>query len=137
EWASASLDAILNQEFGAYDRSRFVLEGAPVTLSPKASIALALVVHELATNAAKYGALSAPSGAVSVRWSAGGDRLAIDWREGGGPPAKAPQKRGVGSRLIERVVEGELGGEIETRYETAGFSCRIEMPLAAEGRGAA
>src|SRR5690606_9686897 len=118
EWASASLPQIVRQELGAYDTSRIALDGEAVTLAPKASIALALVFHELATNAAKYGALSAPGGRVAVNWRADGERLAIDWSERGGPPAREPERRGFGSRLMERVVGGELGGELAPRYET-------------------
>jgi PAS domain S-box-containing protein len=130
QWASASFDGILRQEFGAYEAQRFAVEGEPVTLSPKASIAMALVVHELATNAAKYGALKSSAGTVGVRWSVRDGRLAIDWEERGGPAAAEPKHRGFGSRLIERVVGGELGGTVETRYGVEGLSCRIEVPLA-------
>jgi PAS domain S-box-containing protein len=133
KWASASLADIVRQEFGAHDGSRIVAEGEPVTLSPKHSIALALVVHELATNAAKHGALSSPDGRVGVRWSVPDGRLVIDWEERGGPAATQPTHRGFGSRLIERVVGGELGGLFEARYGTEGFSCRMDVPLAAAG----
>lgn len=133
EWASASLDTILRQEFGAYDAARFVVEGDAVTLTPKASIAMALVFHELATNAAKYGALASATGTVGVRWSQRGGELVIDWEERGGFTTSEPKKAGFGTRLIERVVTGELGGAIERRYGVEGFSCRIEVPLAAAG----
>ncbi|TYR32347.1 PAS domain-containing protein [Mesorhizobium microcysteis] len=128
EWASTSLSTILSQELSIYESSRVAAKGPAVTLSPKTSIAIAMVVHELATNAAKHGALAGDDGSLRVDWQKRGDRLMLDWTERGGPPARPPERRGFGSRLIERVVNGELGGEIETRYDAAGFSCTIDVP---------
>jgi len=131
EWTSAQLAEIVEQELAAYDRGRFSAGGPDVTLSSKASIALALVIHELSTNAAKYGALSTPQGFVTLAWhldEAEDGRLVIEWSERGGPPAQPPGKRGFGSRMINSVVLGELGGEFDSAYEAAGFSCRIAVP---------
>ena len=128
EWTSASLSSILRQQVSAYGASRIHADGPPVTLSPKTSIALALVTHELATNAVRHGALASEEGELNVHWSLEGERLILDWQEAGGHSPPAPPKRGFGSRLIERVVRGELGGEIEARYLPAGFSCRIDVP---------
>ena len=94
-----------------------------------------MVLHELATNAAKYGALSAPGGRISIGWEVaadvGANRLRLDWREGGGPPVKPPVRRGFGSRLVERSIVHELGGRFEPSYGPQGFACTILVPLAA------
>lgn len=131
QWASAALADIVSQELAIYGPDRVRAGGPPVILSPKASIALAMVFHELSTNAAKYGSLSLPGGSVSVAWwRERGDEggLRVEWVERGGPPASPPQRRGFGSRMIEGVVAGELGGELLTDYEAPGFSCRISVP---------
>ena len=130
EWASAPLGEIVNQELAIYDPAKVDAEGPDVTLSSKASIALALVIHELSTNAAKYGALSTPQGVVTVRWLTELEhgRLVIDWSERGGPLVQPPERQGFGSRMIRSVVVGELGGEFSSAYETEGFSCRVIVP---------
>ncbi len=128
EWTSASLSTILRQQVSAYGGSRIHADGPSVTLSPKSSIALALVTHELATNAARHGALASEDGELTVRWALDGERLVLDWEEESGHPPPPPAKRGFGSRLIERVVRGELGGEVEARYSATGFSCHIDVP---------
>jgi two-component sensor histidine kinase len=105
-----------------------------VALSSRQALSLGLVVHELATNAAKYGALSNPeSGCVRVNWRVeaaedGGGRLNLLWREQDGPAVAAPGRRGFGSQLIERGVS-ELGGEISKDWNPDGVVCRISVPL--------
>lgn len=137
EWESTRLTEVLASEFSVYDAARISVEGPPVTLTPKASISLALVVHELVTNAAKYGALSEAGGAVRVRWrlEEGDGPLVLEWTERGGPPATAPERRGFGSRMIGAIVTGELGGSFEPAYDPAGFSCRIVVSADAVMRG--
>ncbi|MCV0397524.1 MAG: PAS domain-containing protein [Rhizobiaceae bacterium] len=130
EWASASLADIMELEFSAYDRGRVEISGPDVTLSPKASIAVALLVHELATNASKYGALSTEEGTIHLDWrrAEGGEgQYRFTWREKGGPPVEAPQRRGFGSRMIDAVVAGELGGRIERQWEPDGFRASIDI----------
>jgi PAS domain S-box-containing protein len=105
---------------------RFDIGGEPIWLAPRAALALSLAFHELATNAAKYGALSIDTGRVSIRWALEGDRLAIDWVESGGPPVVAPARRGFGSRLVERGLEADLGGSAQLLFERDGLRCRIE-----------
>jgi two-component sensor histidine kinase len=105
-----------------------------VELPPRAAVTLGMVFHELATNAAKYGALSSPAGIVRVSWQTVlGDGKAIllvlQWREENGPPVKRPTRRGFGSRLIEGSVKGELGGVSRMTFEPSGFSCRLEIDL--------
>jgi two-component sensor histidine kinase len=97
---------------------------------------MAMVLHELATNAAKHGALSVPGGAVAVRWRAGrraGDdgMLRLRWTEAGGPPvAGPPERRGFGSRVVEATVRGQLGGAVERRWERTGLVVEVSVPLA-------
>lgn len=113
------------------EKGRFCLDGAPLWLTPRAALALALACHELSTNAVKYGALSNDKGHVDVRWGQEGDMLRIDWKELGGPPVVPPEGRGFGSRLIERGLAGDLQGRARLDFEPDGLHCVIEAPLAA------
>ncbi len=135
QWEDADLEGLVRQELAAYGAERLDVAGPRVMVNSKATIALALVFHELTTNAVKHGALSRPEGRVSVNWRSLADGLHIDWQEQGGPPAKPAERRGFGSRLIGRVVEGELGGALETRYQDSGFGASIAIPVAAYERG--
>jgi len=104
-----------------------------VRLSPKAAVALGMAVHELATNAVKYGALSADAGQVTVRaqlFGTGGDRrLILEWIESGGPSVTKPVHRGFGGRLLEQGLAGELAGEVQLNYDPAGLCCRMDLPM--------
>jgi two-component sensor histidine kinase len=113
---------------------RVVLRGEDVILRPRAVLTLAMAVHELTTNAAKYGALSVPGGRIEVRWAPfegadGRQHLRIDWIEQGGPPAADPQQRGFGSRLIEGSIAAELGGKARLAFAPEGLRCEIAFPL--------
>jgi two-component sensor histidine kinase len=104
------------------------VDGPPVLLSPAASHALAMVVHELATNAAKYGALSRPGGRISVRWGHSPARvLKIEWEETGGPRVAAPAREGYGSSVIRDLLAYELGGRVNLIFEPDGVRCTIEL----------
>jgi two-component sensor histidine kinase len=138
---SADLREILEAELRPYRAEAapgrsLVLNGDAVRLNGPAAIALALVVHELATNAAKYGAYSA-NGAIEVDWrvdaAAPGAPVALFWRERGGPPAEAPAHVGFGSRLIEGVLRGELGGGLVTRFTPLGFEADLAFRSAIGG----
>ena len=137
---SVGLASIVHDEVGvqAQHEGQYVLEGADVALAPKAAEVLTLAIHELATNAVKYGALSAPDGRVTVRWSTferrGGPWLAFDWTEEGAParPAPAPgtpRRRGFGSELIEGRIPYELRGRGQFTIEPGGARCHLEFPL--------
>ncbi len=135
-WSGASVRDLVVEHVRAHqgpDGSRFRLAGPDVRVSPKAAVALGMALGELATNAAKYGALSADEGQVSVSWETlAGEaepRLRLVWRETGGPPVSPPSRRGFGSRLIERGLSHELGGSARLAFEAAGASCEIEFPL--------
>ncbi|NGM52532.1 PAS domain-containing protein [Caulobacter sp. 602-2] len=128
-WTGAVLRALLEQELEAYSvehESRVVLDGPPVLIRAEAAQSLGLVVHELATNASKYGALSTPGGVLEVAWSWDAGRLVVDWRESGGPPAIAPARRGFGSTLIQNAGK-QLGAQVSHDWRAEGLHCRIEL----------
>jgi PAS domain S-box-containing protein len=108
-------------------------DGPPLRIRPDAASALGLVLHELATNAAKYGALGATGGRVSIRWHAksGEDRATVLWTEAGGPPVAQPTRRGFGTVLIESSLTHGLGGEVRLAYEPAGFRAEMTFPALA------
>lgn len=132
-WAGASLRTILERTMAPHDRDRVSLDGPDLRISPKMALALAMGAHELATNAVKYGALSVDEGTVEITWRLEEDfdppRLILDWRERGGPRVDPPSRRGFGSRLLERGLAHELGGEVKIRFVAAGVRCRIVAPL--------
>jgi PAS domain S-box-containing protein len=131
-WESADLKAVLLAELGPYGDNRTRVEGPPVALTPAQALSFGLVIHELATNAAKYGALSLEAtGCVRVTWTVtDGDprRAELVWRESDGPPVAEPEHRGFGSRLIERGVR-EMGGEVSKEWLADGLVCRMTIPL--------
>ncbi len=114
---------------------RFDLRGPHVAVGHRAGLPLALIVHELATNAAKFGALSTEAGGVEVAWTTNTEQaepaLVLIWREHGGPAVEAPARRGFGSRLIERGLSGQLGGTASLDYAASGLICTIRIGLAA------
>ncbi|TNC11459.1 HAMP domain-containing protein [Methylobacterium terricola] len=133
-WEGAGLRGILSAELEPYaggrdDRIR--LEGPPVSLTPAVALPLGMAIHELATNAAKYGALSAEAGQVAVEWQVGPDTLSLRWRESGGPPVAPPARTGFGTRLIRTSLERELAGEVRLDFAAGGLACLISVPLAA------
>lgn len=137
-WEGASLRDVVGaalEPFHAADGlgERFRIAGANVRMPPKATLALGIAFHELATNAVKYGALSNDAGTVAVDWSidgaTGGDRLRIGWRESGGPPVAPPDRKGFGSQVLERGLAHELGGTVRLDYRSAGIACFMDLPL--------
>jgi two-component sensor histidine kinase len=104
-------------------RERFAVEGGNVSFGPKAAMAMALALHELATNAQKYGALSNDSGFVTIKWNLlDGNRLYFHWAETDGPPVKAPASKGFGSRLTQAMLAGSIGRMPLVSYEPSGFT---------------
>ena len=131
-WEGADLRAILEHETEAHGPQRINLNGLPLGLGPAAALSLGMIFHELATNAAKYGALSGPDGRVLVDWAVADQSrpvLHLTWREIDGPPVTAPTRRGFGSRLIERNVRHDLAGEVKLEYATSGFTAEFMVPL--------
>ena len=99
-----------------------------VQLGERATNSVALVFHELATNASKYGALSVDGGAVHVDWTTDGDSLLLTWRESGGPAVTPPEKKGFGSALVKSTISGH-GGTIESDWAREGLTAKIVVPL--------
>jgi two-component sensor histidine kinase len=131
-WEGADLRAILEHETSAHGPSRIVLNGPPVALDPASALSFGMIFHELATNAAKFGALSSSDGRVLVDWSVANQadrRLAVIWRETGGPEVTPPTRRGFGSRLIERNVRHDLAGAAKLVYANDGFVAELSVPL--------
>lgn len=122
-WEGADLGELLSEALQPY-ASQVSLEGPPLPLAPNAALALAMIFHELATNALKYGALSTEAGRVAVSWRQDGrTRLSLTWREAGGPLVKPPKHKGFGSRLIAASLKGDLAGSAEFDYAPAGLTC--------------
>jgi len=132
DWGPGSLKELISLEIGAFlgiEADRIRLIGADVLVEPQAFVTLALVIHELVTNATKYGALSDKVGLIEVSWELDEKkRLVIFWRETGGPVVKPPTRRGFGTTLIERSIPFELKGETEIRYELTGVEARFVIP---------
>jgi two-component sensor histidine kinase len=138
-WEAVSLRDVIDQilqPFGLNDRRvvRFSVAGEDVRLQPKAALTLAMVLHELATNAVKHGALSNDAaGKVDIAWhvepAPQGDRMRLRWQESGGPPVTPPRRKGFGSRLIEGGLAQDLEGEVRLDYEPAGVVYQINMPV--------
>ncbi|MBO1019192.1 PAS domain-containing protein [Methylobacterium sp. SD274] len=114
---------------------RFAVRGPALNVGAKAAMSLALILHELATNAAKYGALSAAKGSITILWeirpheSDGSDRVLLRWVEAGGPPVQPPTRTGFGTRLISRGLAGNFGGEVSLDYRMSGVVCTLEASL--------
>ncbi|NJC05163.1 PAS domain S-box-containing protein [Sphingomonas kaistensis] len=135
KWEAVPLRRLICDTFTAVfsDDERLTLDGPDLMLSPKASVSLAMAIHELATNATKYGSLSQDGGEVAIRWEDDGDRLKLSWKESGGPPVAQPTKRGFGTRMIERGLAAELGGSVRIHYEPDGVRCDVDAPMPAHG----
>jgi PAS domain S-box-containing protein len=137
DWKGVSLDEIVSSEIGLRDMpsNRFSISGPPMTLSPNKALAMHLVIHELTTNAYKYGGLSQDSGRVDVAWRVDDEQslLHLDWKEESPGPVREPERTGYGSRLIRQVVDYELGGTIDREFGERGFRCRIQVPLSERG----
>jgi PAS domain S-box-containing protein len=134
-WEAASIRRIIGDTVAAVG-PRFdgvQIEGPDLFLAPKTAVSLAMAVHELATNAVKYGSLSEPEGQAEVRWQIEDDRLKLVWRERGGPHVEPPTKRGFGTRMIERGLAGELGGEVKIEFKATGLVCTVDAPLPGAG----
>jgi two-component sensor histidine kinase len=134
-WAEAPLQDVISTALAPYSSGdrRFTVSGPPLVVKSRQALALSLAIHELATNALKYGALTAASGQVSVTWKAedqqGKPNFVFTWQELGGPPASEPADVGFGSRLISRVLQDDFGGAVEVSYESTGLICRLTAPL--------
>jgi two-component sensor histidine kinase len=130
-WAGAELSIFAARELAPYRgdvEPRARIEGPHVLLGTNAAQAIAMTLHELATNAAKYGSLSAPQGQVEVTWSHTSDgKLVLHWIESGGPPAKKPTREGFGTSVIERMIREQLKGKMYLDWRAEGLTCEIVL----------
>jgi light-regulated signal transduction histidine kinase (bacteriophytochrome) len=130
-WEGVSIDRLLREELDAYatEQMKFELSGVNVMLTPKSALSLSLAIHELATNAAKFGAFSQPQGRVAVRWTLTTDGgIDLSWSEMGGPLVKPPTHVGFGTTLIERALAMETGGRATLHYHLTGVVCNVLLP---------
>ena len=136
QWRSTDLARLAELELAPYrsPAGRAVeIDGEPLELSVPQALGLSLVLHELGTNAAKHGALSAPAGRVNLSWviegARGRRRVRLTWRESGGPPVEPPERQGFGTRLIERALAHDIGAETRLHFLPLGLICEIVFPL--------
>lgn len=131
-WDSADLHELVAAAVGPHrspEKDRFEIQGPILRLGPMAAVALSMAVHELCTNAIKYGALTADSGRVEIAWTVDQGRLRWVWRELGGPAVAIPERTGFGSRMIERSLAAQLSANVKIAYEPSGLICTIDAPL--------
>lgn len=135
-WQGADLKALVEETLEPYrdsEAAAATADGPPIALPPRRAVALALVLHELATNAAKHGALSVPGGKVGVRWEVreedGARRVRLVWQETGGPEVRPPARKGFGTGLIEQALKLDLEGMGGLRFEPQGLVCELSFPL--------
>ena len=129
-WTGADLHRLLSEELRPFGLDeRVTLAGPPCSLSPPQAQAMAMAIHELATNAVKYGALSVPSGVIELSWSRQQGKLRLGWLERGGPPVSTPTRVGLGASILERALAGALGGAVAREWRPEGLACRLTLPL--------
>jgi two-component sensor histidine kinase len=132
KWESAEVgDIVVSvlEPHATADKSRLRVSGPIARLAPSTALMLSMVLHELATNATKYGALANDSGKVAVEWKTlSGKRLRLTWKETGGPPAQPPERKGFGSLLIEQAFAAQVGGSATLEYVPDGVFCSLECP---------
>ncbi|UPJ44079.1 PAS domain S-box protein [Bradyrhizobium sp. 40] len=133
-WQDAPFEQLVHDVVAPVSGGRVVTDGPHVDLDARSALSITMVLNELLTNAAKYGALSVPDGTVSFTWRLGPNKLSqsaveCEWRERGGPPVSPPKRRGFGTRLMERCIEHDLAGEFDLAFEPEGTRCRMVFPL--------
>jgi PAS domain S-box-containing protein len=129
KWEGAELVDIVNAAAKSYVGARLILDGPPARVPAGVAVALSMALHELATNAAKYGSLSVPGGSVRLSWQKAGRCVDIEWRETGGPIVHPRQRVGFGSHLLERGIAGELDGPATVVYDPSGLVCTLRAPI--------
>jgi PAS domain S-box-containing protein len=131
-WMGAELGSLIKQELLPYSRDgqmRTSIDGPPIMLKPDLAQTIAVALHELATNAAKYGALSVAAGQVRVEWLPAADgHLVLRWTEAGGPPVTPPTHKGFGTHVMEAMIRGHVGGDVRLDWHTEGLVCKIALP---------
>lgn len=136
-WEGADVRRLVGEELAPYstDARRVAIDGLSVVLSPEKAQNLALAVHELATNSAKYGALSSEKGVLNVNWSIEGGTLTFRWDEAGGPPVQAPKSKGFGTKIMNASINHQIGGTVTWDWRPSGLRCVLEIPLTDAGGG--
>lgn len=133
EWGTTPVRSVIGAEVAPYasdSDTQVELSGVDVELAPNDALSLGMAIHELATNAAKYGALSVPGGKVSIDWALETDKLAVvHWRESGGPPVSPLREPGFGMELIEKIVAHELKHPVDLRFAEEGVQCTLRVPV--------
>ena len=131
-WTGAELGSLVRQELSPYSRDREMrtrIDGPTLMLNPDLAQAIAVALHELATNAAKYGALSSAKGQVRVEWSrTENGKLVLHWTEAAGPPVNPPTRKGFGTHVMEAMIRGHLGGDVRLDWRAEGLVCEIALP---------
>jgi two-component sensor histidine kinase len=130
-WGDIPLRDIIRDSLVPFDPGRMQLHGQEIRVAPKSALAIAMAVHELGTNAVKFGALSRTEGLVSIRWRQRDGKLHLEWKESGGPSVEHPRHRGFGSEILERSIAHDLRGDVALRYEKTGLICILSGELSA------
>ena len=138
-WSGAELEQLVEDELAPYrggEDPRARVSGPKLVLDPKAAQSMAMALHELTTNAAKYGALSTPHGQVTAQWSIRPDgRFVFRWAEAGGPPTRSPRRRGFGTSVIVGMIRDQLDGDVRFEWHKEGLVCEINLPADKLERG--
>jgi PAS domain S-box-containing protein len=129
-WQGAEIGRLVDEEIAPYSTGdQIELHGVELQLQPATAQTMALALHELVTNSAKYGALSTHAGRLKIRWEVRGDTLQLAWEERGGPPVEQPISRGFGTRSVIASIESQLGGKAEFDWRSEGLICRLSVPV--------
>lgn len=133
-WTGAGCRTLIENAILAFQTEglkQFTITGDNIAISSGPAVALSMVIHELSTNALKYGALSVPEGRVSIAWQIDEDaeRFKLEWRESGGPVVVEPATKSFGSRFIEQALPGQLQGEARLIFEPTGLVCDVNIPI--------
>jgi PAS domain S-box-containing protein len=138
-WEGADVRTLVGEELAPYrggEAARVRIEGPPLILSPEKAQNLALALHELATNSAKYGALSVAKGTLVVGWQADSNILTLSWHEAGGPPVQAPSAQGFGTKILNASIKHQIGGNVVWDWRPGGLHCTVQIPIEREGHPA-
>jgi two-component system CheB/CheR fusion protein len=132
-WVSVSLRELVHEELSPFGMERVSMVGPDLLLGPRRAISIGMILHELCTNAVRYGALSIDAGRLALNWTvleaAGRSQLVVHWQESGGPPVQEPANRGLGLKLVERETSYNLGGKAQIEFAPTGLSASLEFDL--------
>jgi two-component sensor histidine kinase len=132
-WAEADFAEILTRILLPHDEGRSIVRGPMLSIGERAVTSVALLFHELATNAAKYGSLSVDQGAVEIEWEVDERDMRLEWREAGGPTTRPPERQGNGAKVVSGTIQ-QLGGTIDYDWRPEGLIARLRLPIAALGK---